>query len=156
MALKPLMPVINSRPPLPDAPPAPIKRRGAPPAITVPHLTSLSIVRFRVHSYFSPSATASPFCTTIAQPPQHRLSSGETRAEFPSLPSPFCAPVSELWRTGAAGGQAPGSVPPCPLSAPTSVHGGPSTPSRSTDLSVGKQFVIRIIRKFCKEVSRLL
>jgi hypothetical protein len=38
MALKPITPVINSRPPLPGAPPAPIKGRGAPPAITAPHL----------------------------------------------------------------------------------------------------------------------
>jgi hypothetical protein len=38
MALKPLTPVINSRPPLPGAPPAPIKGQGPPPAITTPHL----------------------------------------------------------------------------------------------------------------------
>jgi hypothetical protein len=38
MALKPLTPVINSHPPLPGAPLAPIKGRGAPPAIIAPHL----------------------------------------------------------------------------------------------------------------------
>jgi hypothetical protein len=47
MALKPLTPVINSRPPLPGAPPAPIKGRGAPLAITTPHLAPLSILRPR-------------------------------------------------------------------------------------------------------------
>jgi hypothetical protein len=49
------------------------------------------------------------------------------------LPSPFCASAGELRRTGAAGGQAPVSAPPCPLSAPASVHGGPSAPGRSTE-----------------------
>jgi hypothetical protein len=48
-------------------------------------------------------------------------------------PSPFCAPVGELWRTGAAGGRAPVSVPPCPLFAPASVHDGSSAPGRSTE-----------------------
>jgi hypothetical protein len=120
MALKPLTPVINSGLPFPGAPPAPIKGRGAPRPS--PHLTSLSIARFQVHSYSSPSATASPFCTTVARPPQLRPSSGETRAKFPSLPSPFCVPAGELWCTGAAGGQAPVSSPPCPLSAPPWVH----------------------------------
>jgi hypothetical protein len=136
MALRPLTPVINSRPPLRGAPPAPIKGRGAPPAITAPHL-ALN------HSLSSPQLLLTerrrlPFCTTVARPPQRRPSSGETRAKFPSLPSPFRAPAGELWRTGAARGQAPVSAPPCPLSAPASVHGGPSTPGRSTDLSVGK------------------
>jgi hypothetical protein len=53
----------------------------------------------------------------------------------PVLLSPFCAPASELWRTGVAGGQAPVSAPSCPgspLSVPPLVHGGPSTPGRST------------------------
>jgi hypothetical protein len=120
MALKPLTPVINSRPPLPGALPAPIKKDEEHPRSS-PHLTSLSIARFQVHSYSSPSAAASPFCTTVARPPQCRPSSGETRAEFPSLPAPLYAPAGELWRTGAAGGQALVSAPLCPLSAPPCV-----------------------------------
>jgi hypothetical protein len=154
MAVKPLTPVINSWPPLPGAPPALIKGRGAPPVITAPHLAlnhslpspQLLLTgrrRLPILHHCRPASTAPP-------------SSGETRAEFPSLPSLFCTPASELWHTGADGGQAPVSAPPCPLSAPASVHGGPSTPGRSTDLSVEKHFVIRIIRKFCKEVPGLL
>jgi hypothetical protein len=47
--------------------------------------------------------------------------------------SPFRAPAGELWRTEAAGGRAPVSAPPCPLSTPASVHGGPSAPDQSTE-----------------------
>jgi hypothetical protein len=143
MALKPLTLAINSWPALPSAPPAPIKGRGAPPAITTPHLALNPLLpspqlllaehrRLPVLHHRRPASTSPP------EP-------GETRAEFPSLPSPFYAPAGELWRIGAAGSQAPVSAPPCPLSALASVHGGPSTPgrstetwTRSTDLSFGK------------------
>jgi hypothetical protein len=78
-------------------------------------------------------------------------------------PSPFCAPAGELWRTGAAGGRAPVSEPPCPLSAPASVHGGPSAPGRSTETwtrstnyPLGNNSLFRIFQKSCKEVPGLL
>jgi hypothetical protein len=143
MALKPLTPAINSRPPLPGAPSVPYKRRAPPPEFTAPLPASL---RFSPRSSLPLTERRRlPVLHTIAWHPQRCLSSGETRAEFSSLPSPFCAPTGELWRTGAAGGQALVSAPPCPLSAPASVHGGPSTPgrstetwTRSTDLSVGQ------------------
>jgi hypothetical protein len=143
MALKPLTLVINSRPPLPGAPPAPIKGEHHPQSS--PHLSQPLFVSLHAQAFLSPSVAVSPFYTTVARPPQRCTSSGETRAEFPSLPSPFCAPVGELWCTGAARGQALVSAPSCPLSAPALVHSGPSTPgrstetwTRSTDLSVGK------------------
>jgi hypothetical protein len=78
-------------------------------------------------------------------------------------PSPFCAPAGELWHTGAAGGRAPVSAPPCPLSAPASVHGGPSVPGRSTETwtrstnyPLGNNPLFRIFRKSCKAVPGLL
>jgi hypothetical protein len=87
---------------------------------------------FSLSDHVFPSAAASPFYTTVARPPQRRPSSGDTQAVFPSLPSPLCAPAGELWRTGAAGGQAPMSAPPCPLSAPPWLHGAPPDRPRST------------------------
>jgi hypothetical protein len=101
MALKPLTLAINSRPPLPGALPAPIKGRGAPPAITTPHL-ALN------RSLLSPQLLlterrASTFCTTIAWPPQRRPSSGQ-RAAVPSVRATMgqqCtarpAPVHRSW-----------------------------------------------------------
>jgi hypothetical protein len=96
------------------------KRRAPSPSFTAPLPAPISL---------SPRTlpVASPFCTVVARPPQRRPSSGETRAEFPSLPSPFCALAGELWCTGAPRGQALVSAPLCPLFAPASVHGGPST-----------------------------
>jgi hypothetical protein len=101
--------------------------------------------------FFSRSSTASTehrrlqFCTAVAWPPHHCPCLGEPPSEFPAFPSLCCAPAGELPCTGAAGGQAPVSMAPCPLSAPASVHGGPSTPGRSTEtwtrctgLTVGK------------------
>jgi hypothetical protein len=45
-----------------------------------------------------------------------------------------CTPAGELRCTRTAGCRAPVSTPPCPLSAPASVHGGPSVPGRSTEM----------------------
>jgi hypothetical protein len=136
-------PAVTHRHFLPGAPPSPIKGEHHPRV--TPHLSPLLFPSLHAYAMSSPSAAASRFCTTVARPLQRRPSSGEARAELPVLPSPFCAPAGELWRTGVAGGQAPVSAPPCPLSASASVHNGPSTPSRSTDtwtrstdLSVGK------------------
>jgi hypothetical protein len=143
MALKPLTPAINSRPPLPSAPPVPIKGRGAPPAITTPHL-ALS------RSLPSPQL----LLTTVARPPQRRPSSGETQAEFPSLPSPLCAPAGELWRTGAAGGQALLSAPPCPLSVPPWVHGAP--PDRDPEHGINRWKIIRYSDYFGNLAKRSL
>jgi hypothetical protein len=74
-------------------------------------------------------------------------------------PSPFCAPASELWRTGAVGGRAPVRATPCPLSASASVHSGPSAPGRSTETwtrstnyPLGNNSLFRIFQKSCKEV----
>jgi hypothetical protein len=51
-------------------------------------------------------------CRCIAWSPRRRLSSGEARAELPVLLYLFCAPASELWCTGAAGGRTPMSALP--------------------------------------------
>jgi hypothetical protein len=48
------------------------------------------------------------------------------------------------------------SAPSCPLSAPASVHGGPSAPGRSTNYPLGNNSLFRIFQKSCKEVPRLL
>jgi hypothetical protein len=136
MALKPLMPVLTAPPTPPRRSPGPYKRRAPSPSFTAPLPAPISLSP-RLSSPLS--AAASPFCTIVAQPPQRRPSSGETRAEFPSLPSPFCAPAGELWHTGAAGGQAPVSAPPCPLSTPPWVHGAPPDRPRSTVRGPGAQ-----------------
>jgi hypothetical protein len=127
MALKPLTLVLTTPATPPRRSPGPYKRR-APPQSS-PHLFQPLFASLHTPAFLSPSAAASPFCTVVAPPPHRRPSSGETRAEFPSLPSPFYAPAGEHWCTRATGGQAPVSVPSCPLSAPASVHGGPSTPA---------------------------
>jgi hypothetical protein len=93
MALTPLTPPLTARPPLPGAPPGPYKRR-APPHSS-PHLFQPLFASLHTRAFLSPRAATSPFCTVVSQPPQRRSSSGETRAEFPSLPSPFCAPAGE-------------------------------------------------------------
>jgi hypothetical protein len=131
MALKPLTPAINSRPPLPGAPPAPYKRRAPPPEFIAPLPASLRFSRrsslplterrrLPILHHRRPASTA---------PPELR----RDPSRVPLAPPPFCAPAGELWCTGAAGGQAPVSAPLCPLSAPASVHDGPSTPGRSTE-----------------------
>jgi hypothetical protein len=115
--------------------PGPYKRRAPSPSFTAPlpaHISlspcsSLPLTERRHHRAL----------TTIARPPRRRLSPGEALIELLVRSSLCCAPASKLWRTGAAGGRAPVSTPPCPLSAPASLHGGPSEPSRSKDLSVG-------------------
>jgi hypothetical protein len=55
------------------------------------------------------------------------------------------------------------SAPPCQLSAPTSVHGGPSAPgrstvtwTRSTNYPLGNNSLFRMFQKSCKEVPGLL
>jgi hypothetical protein len=94
-----------------------------PALISLSPSSSLSLTERRHHRAFP----------AVARPPRCRSSPGEALDELPVLPSPFCAPAGELRRTGAAGGQAPVSTPPCPLSAPASVHGGPSASGRSTE-----------------------
>jgi hypothetical protein len=94
---------------------------------------------------------------------RRRPSSSEARAELPVPPSLFCAPAGELWHTGVAGGRALVSAPSCLLSAPASVHDGPSTPGRSTETwtrstnyPLGNNSLFRIFWKSCKEVPGLL
>jgi hypothetical protein len=142
MLLKTLTPALTAPATSPRRSPDPYKGRAISPSFTalLPALislflsSSLSLTERRHHRAFP----------VVARPPQRRSSPGEALDELHVLPSPFCAPASELRRTGAAGGRAPVSMPPCPLSAPASVHGGPSalgrsteTWTRSTDLSVG-------------------
>jgi hypothetical protein len=124
-------PAVTHRHFLHGDPPTPYKRRATSPSFTAPFpaLISLSpssnlpLTKRRHHRAFP----------VIAHPPQRRSSPSEALDELPVPPSPFCAPAGELWRTGAAGGRASVSAPPCPLSSPASVHGGPSVPSRSTE-----------------------
>jgi hypothetical protein len=115
----------------PAPPPTPYKRRATSPSFTAPFPTLISLssssnlplTERRHHRAFP----------VIARPPRRRSSPGEALDELPVPPSLFCAPAGELWRTGAAGGRAPVSASSCPLSAPASVHGGPSAPGRSTE-----------------------
>jgi hypothetical protein len=138
MLLKTLTPALTAPRRSPDS----YKGRAISPSFTAPLPAlislslscSLSLTERRHHRAFPADA----------RPPRRRSSPGEALDEFPVLPSPFCAPAGELRHTGAAGGRAPVSTPPYPLSAPASVHGGPSAPgrsretwTRSTDLSVG-------------------
>jgi hypothetical protein len=114
------------------APPLdPYKRRATSSSFTAPFpaLISLSpssnlpLTERRHHQAFP----------VVARPPRCRSSPGEAIDELPVPPSPFYTPAGELWRTGAAGGRASVSASPCPLSALASVHGGPSSPGRSTE-----------------------
>jgi hypothetical protein len=142
MSLKTLTPALTAPTTSPRRSPDPYKGRAISPSFTAPlpalislsPSSSLSLTEHRHHRAFA----------VIARPPRCRSSPSEDLDELPVLPSPFCAPAGELRRTGAAGGRALVSTPPCPLSAPASVHGGPSAPGRSTekwtqstDLSVG-------------------
>jgi hypothetical protein len=142
MSLKTLTPALTALATSPRRSPDRYKGRAISPSFTapLPALISLSLssslflTERRHHRAFS----------VVTRPPRRRLSPGEALDELPVLPSPFCAPAGELRCTGAAGGRAPVSTPPCPLSAPASVHGKPSAPgrstetwTRSTDLSVG-------------------
>jgi hypothetical protein len=154
MALKPLTPALTARPPLPDAPPAPIK--GEHPPQASPHLSPLSFSISRSSSLPLTERRHHRAFPVVARPPRHRSSSGEALIELPVSPSPFCAPAGELRCTGAAGGRAPVSAPPCPLSTPASVHGGPSAPGRSTNYPLGNNLLFRIFRKSCKEAPGLL
>jgi hypothetical protein len=115
----------------PVPPPTRYKRRATSPSFTAtfPALISLSLssnlplTERRHHRAFP----------VVARPPQCRSSLGEALDELPVPPSLFCASAGELWCTGATGGRAPVSAPPCPLSAPVSVYDGPSAPGRSTE-----------------------
>jgi hypothetical protein len=158
MALKPLTPALTARPPLPSAPPAPIKDEHPPRAS--PHLSPLSFSLSRSSSLPLTEHRHHRAFPVVARPPRRRSSSGEALIKLPVLPSLFCAPAGELRRTGAAGGRAPVSAPLCPLSAPTSVHGEPSAPgrstgtwTRSTNYPLGNN---SLFRKSCKEAPRLL
>jgi hypothetical protein len=135
MALKPLTSVLNSPATPPRRSPGPYKRRAPPSSFTAPLPAS-----FPLSPRQSSPLTEHRLCrafTAVAYPPRCRPSPGEALAELPVRSSLCCAPVGELWRTGAAGGRAPVSAPPHPdpppLSAPPSVHGGPSVPGRSTE-----------------------
>jgi hypothetical protein len=161
MALKPLTPTLTARPPLPGAPPAPIK--GEHPPRASPHLSPLSFSLSRSSSLPLTERRHHRAFPVVARPPRRRSSSDEALIELPVPPSPFCAPAGEFRRTGAAGGRVPVSVPPCPLSAPTSIHGGPSAPGRSTETwtrctnyLLGNNSLFRIFQKSCKEVPGLL
>jgi hypothetical protein len=135
MVLKPLMSVLTAPATPPRRSPDPYKWRAPSPSFTAPlpaHISlsprsSLPLTDHRHHQAL----------TIVARPPRRRSSPSEALIELPVHSSLCCAPASELWRTEAAGGRAPVSTPPCPLSAPGSAHGGPSAPGRSTDLSVG-------------------
>jgi hypothetical protein len=81
---------VKPQPPLPGAPPTPIKGRAPPPDFTTPLPSSL---RFSPRSSLaSTERRRLRFCTAIAQPPRRHPSSGEARAELPVLLSLFCAP----------------------------------------------------------------
>jgi hypothetical protein len=116
MALKPLTPVLNPRPPLPGAPPAPYKRRApSPSSFPLSPCLSNPLTEHRRRRAF----------TVVARPPRRHPSPGEALAELPGHSSLCCAPAGELWRIGAAGGRAPVSAPPRPgppLSVPPSVQ----------------------------------
>jgi hypothetical protein len=142
MALKPLTSVLTALATPPRCSPGPYKRRAPSLSFTAPlpaHIflsprSGLPLTERRHHRAL----------TIIACPPRCRSSPGEALIELLVRSSLCCAPAGELWRTGATGGRAPVSTPPGPLSAPASVHGGPSAPGRSsetwtqsTDLSVG-------------------
>jgi hypothetical protein len=161
MALKPLTPALTARPPLPGAPPAPIKDEHPPRAS--PHLSPLSFSLSRSSSLPLTERRHHRAFPVIARPPRRRSSSGEALIELLVPPSPFCTPAGELRRTGAAGGRAPVSAPSCPLSAPVSVHGGPSVPggstemwTRSTNYPLGNNSLFCIFWKSCKEAPGLL
>jgi hypothetical protein len=149
MALKSLTPVLTARPPLPGAPPAPIK--GEHPPRASPHLSPLSFSLSRTSSLPLTERRHHQAFPVVARPPRRCSSSGEALIELPVPHSPFCAPAGELRHTGAAGGRAPVSAPPCPLSTPASVHGRPSVPDRSTNYPLGNNSLFRIFRKSCKE-----
>jgi hypothetical protein len=70
----------------------PYKRRAPSLEFTAP---------LPAHTSLSPRLSNS---LTERRPPRRRSSPGEALIELPVPPSPFCAPASELWRTGAAGG----------------------------------------------------
>jgi hypothetical protein len=112
MALKPLTPALNSPATPPRRSPDPYKRRAPHPEFTTPlpatlrisPCSSLPLTDRRHHRAF----------TIVARPPRHRSSPSEALDELPVRSSLCCTPAGELWRTGAAGGRAPVSAPPCP------------------------------------------
>jgi hypothetical protein len=131
MSLKTLTPALTAPATSPRRSPDSYKGRAIslsftaplPALISLSPSCSLSLTERRHHRAFP----------AVARPPRRRSSLGEALDELPVLPSPFCTPAGELWRTGAARGRAPVSTSPHPLSAPPSVHGGPSAPGRSTE-----------------------
>jgi hypothetical protein len=142
MTLKPLTSALTAPTTPPRRSPDPYKRRAPSPSFTAPLSAHISLsLRSSLPLTERRHRRA---LTIITRPPRRRSSPGEALIELPMRSSLCCAPAGELWRTGAAGGRAPVSTPSCPLSAPASVHGGSSTPGRSTetwtrsmDLSVG-------------------
>jgi hypothetical protein len=142
MAFKPLTSALTAPATPPRRSPIPYKRRAPSPSFTAPlpaHISlsprsSLPLTERRHHRAL----------TIIARPPRCRSSAEEALIKLPVRSSLSCAPAGELWRTRVAGGRAPVSTLPCPLSPPALVHGGPSAPgrstkmwTRSTNLSVG-------------------
>jgi hypothetical protein len=141
-SLKTLTPALTTPATSPRRSPDPYKGRAISLSFTTPlpglislsPSSSLSLTKRRHHRAFP----------VVTRPPRRHSSPGEALDELPVLPSPFCAPAGLLRRTEAAEGRGPVSTPPCPLSAPASVHDGLSAPgrstetwTRSTDLSVG-------------------
>jgi hypothetical protein len=161
MALTPLTPALTASATPPRSSPGPYKRRTPSPEFTahLPAHTSLS-------PRMSHSLTERRRLPALhhRRPPSSTPSSpGEALIELSVPPSPFCAPAGELWRTRAAGGRALVSALPCPLSAPASVDGGPSTPGRSTETwtrsmnyPLGNNSLFRLFKKSWKEVPGLL
>jgi hypothetical protein len=86
--------------------------RAPPPSFTVP-LPAPFPLSPRLSSPLTEHRCRRTF-TTVARPPRRRPSPGEALDELPVCSSLCCAPASELRRTGAAGGRAPMSAPPCP------------------------------------------
>jgi hypothetical protein len=137
MELKPLTPVLNSPATPPRRSPGPLQKVSTP---TEFHRTS--------PLFFSPLTEhrRRRAFTAVAHPPRRRLSPGEALAELPVRSSLCCAPVGELWRTGAAGGRAPVNTPPRP--GPPSVRAavGPRWTERVRPVHGGMEPVHGFIR----------
>jgi hypothetical protein len=97
-------------------PPGPYKKRAPPLDFTAPPQLTLPLSR----SPCSPVADLPPhgYFLTVARPPHRCLGLGEPPTGFPAFPSHCCTPAGELPCSTEAGGQAPVSAPPCPLSVP--------------------------------------
>jgi hypothetical protein len=135
VALKPLTTALTALATPPRRSPGTYKRRAPSLSFTAPLPAHISLSPRSSHPLTERRHHRA--LSIVAHPPRRRSSPGEALIELPVRSSLCCAPAGELWRIGAVGGRAPVSTPLCPLSAPASIHGGPSAPSRSTDLSVG-------------------